>query len=137
VQTLRNSILVAVFIGGYAFQNGVSALTSIKTDGLDLHDKIATGIVALLMFLSFLCWATVIRCASHLGYHIGVLSHMFASQPSKPVPPPVTTDAIQPAGPCSNEGGIVPQIIVEGRTEIDRKREYCNNLIRRLMFNYR
>ena len=80
IQTLRNTILVAIFIGGYAFQNATSAI-SLCVNSTAIDSKVSAGIVALLMFLSFLCWATVIRAAAHLGYHIGTLSYLNAEKP--------------------------------------------------------
>jgi hypothetical protein len=75
VQTLRNTAIVAIFVGGYSFSNATIVILSItKYEQFDL--RIAKSIVCLLLFLSFLCWATVIRSSSHLGYHLGVISYM-------------------------------------------------------------
>jgi hypothetical protein len=123
VQTLRNAILAAVFIGGYAFQNGVSSLNSFRTSTLSLSGRIAALHVASLMFLSFLSWATVIRCASHLGFQIGVVSYLTTLQPNA-------------SAPSSTQNGNIdapsPQL-TNWQPEIERKLAYCNKLICRLM----
>jgi hypothetical protein len=72
VQTLRNTILVAIFVGGSAINLGLSF-----TDGFDtltLPERIRAIILSVLCFCSFLCWVLVIRFSSQLGYLIGTLN---------------------------------------------------------------
>ena len=72
IQTLRNTILVAIFIGGFSFQYAFETLNSLDTSS-SKWQICRAAIVSALLFCSFLCWANVIRCASHLGYYIGTL----------------------------------------------------------------
>ncbi len=90
IQTLRNTIMVAVFVGGYTLTIAYNI-----SDALDVEDathrfRVRSLILAVLLFSSFLCWASVIRHASHLGYMIGTMgyddpNHMTAAlvQPAK------------------------------------------------------
>ena len=75
VQVLRNTTLAAIFVGSFAFQFGLSAVT-LCAQSNQLEIKIGEGIVACFMFLSFLSWATVIRATVHLGFHIDTLSYL-------------------------------------------------------------
>lgn len=74
IQTLRNTILVAIFIGGYSLQVGIAATNSITSDLTEV-ETIRIIIISIFTFISFLAWASVIRIASHLGYMIGTLEH--------------------------------------------------------------
>lgn len=74
IQTFRNTILVAIFIGGIAFQSAISLATSFR-DLTSTVGRIRHIILSVFLFLSFLCWTSVIRSASHLGYLTGVLSY--------------------------------------------------------------
>lgn len=72
IHTLRNTIMVGVFIGGYALNTAyTSALDYIN--GLNKRKQVRALCLAILLFGSFLCWAIVIRHAAHLGYMIGTL----------------------------------------------------------------
>jgi hypothetical protein len=76
VQTLRNTILVVVFLGGYSLQMGFTVLSSVATISADqIHLKIRAVIISSCLFLSFLCWVSVVRIASNLGYFIGTLDY--------------------------------------------------------------
>ena len=72
VQTLRNTILVAIFVGGNAL-NFAYNVTSTYREDMAKRQQVRSIILAILLFGSFLCWANVIRHASHLGYLIGTL----------------------------------------------------------------
>ena len=74
VQTLRNTILVAVFIGGYALELGISTTNAYLTNEGQFA-KLRSLIITVLAVGSFLAWATVIRIAAHLGYMIGTLDY--------------------------------------------------------------
>lgn len=79
IQTFRNTILVATFIGGYALQYGFSYSDSyfnLETR----REQVRAAVIAICLFFSFLCWAVVIRCISHLGYLVGTLSHPLAQK---------------------------------------------------------
>jgi hypothetical protein len=77
IQTIRNTAIVAIFIGGYAFQNTVATITTFSQTPPGRTDlKISKGVTAMLMFLSFLCWAVVIRSAAHLGFYLDVISFL-------------------------------------------------------------
>jgi hypothetical protein len=67
VQTLRNSILVAVFVGGLSFQYALTSLAALRSGSASPAAAAGTIIVAALLFLSFLSFANAIRYASHAG----------------------------------------------------------------------
>ena len=73
IQTFRNTILVATFVGGYSFNFAVSITNEYKNQ-TDKLSEVRSIILCTFLFLSFLCWASVIRFSSHLGYLIGSLS---------------------------------------------------------------
>lgn len=73
VQTIRNTILVAVFVGGNAFTSAFSFANTYSPD--DVVQQARSIILAALLFSSFLCWALVIRFSAHLGYLVGTLSY--------------------------------------------------------------
>lgn len=64
IQTLRNIILVAVFIGGISFNLSISLLTN------STNNDVSTSIISICLFISFLCWVMVIRMSSQLGFMI-------------------------------------------------------------------
>lgn len=70
IQTLRNTILIAVFIGGQSFVYGCNSVLALKEDS-STNARLQSTIISSCLFLSFLNWANVIRYASHLGYLIG------------------------------------------------------------------
>jgi len=72
IQTLRNTILIAIFIGGYALQTAITTV-NMAASAEDVYAKFRVIIIASFTFSSFLSWASVIRIASHLGYLIGTL----------------------------------------------------------------
>ena len=74
VQTLRNSIFVAIFTGGATFLSAITLLNSFPSIH-DPYQKIRTVILSVILFLSFLAWASVLRSSSHLGYMTGVLKY--------------------------------------------------------------
>jgi len=74
VQTLRNTLMAAIFIGG----NSIVIAYDLANDYPDLVSerlKVRSLIIMGLMFSSFLCWANVIRLASVLGYMIGTMQY--------------------------------------------------------------
>lgn len=73
VQTLRNTILVAVFVGGGALNLGLS-YTNGYQESDNLAHQIRSIVLSFLCFASFLSWVMVIRFASQLGYLIGTLN---------------------------------------------------------------
>ena len=79
VQTFRNTIVVAVFIGGFALNGGLNALDNLK----DEDDELKRGreiIIATFLNLSFLSWVCVIRLASHMGFMIGAYEELKKAQ---------------------------------------------------------
>jgi Flp pilus assembly protein TadB len=74
VHTLRNTIFVAVFIGGAAVHLGLSFTDDFK-GGDDLTPlQIRALVLAILCFFSFLCWMLVIRFSAQLSFLIGTLN---------------------------------------------------------------
>ena len=69
VHTLRNTILVGIFVGGSSFTfllQTLGSVTSLEREGTIFIRSIVLG---LFFSLSFLCWTTVIRCAGIYFYH--------------------------------------------------------------------
>ena len=74
VQTLRNTILVGVFIGGSSLTSAVSALDILAMQApVPPQLLVRQIIVSGLLFLSFLNWTQVIRFANHIGFYVGTL----------------------------------------------------------------
>jgi Protein of unknown function, DUF599 len=82
IQTLRNTILVSIFVGGYAFQYGNQSINAINASYSD-NDMARAIILSILFYSSFLSWANTIRMASHLGYSIGVLDSYITTAEKK------------------------------------------------------
>jgi hypothetical protein len=77
VQTLRNTILIAIFIGGSAFQYAWQSLNALMIT-TNINDRVRYLILGSCLFCSFLNWANTIRMASHMGYVIGTLDQRMA-----------------------------------------------------------
>ena len=82
VQTMRNSIIVAIFVGGAALQAGTQILNfgeqyTYQVGRPDTFPSmplmVRAGIIATLLIMSFLNWALVIRYNNHAGFMIGAL----------------------------------------------------------------
>jgi hypothetical protein len=83
IQTLRNSILVAVFVGGGVLNLAVSTANDFNDlDNSDGRMKARTCVLAACCICSFLCWVNVIRYCAHLGYLIGAFNYT-PSTPNK------------------------------------------------------
>jgi Protein of unknown function, DUF599 len=66
IQSLRNVILVSIFIGGLSFQYAISMLVNASTN--PVYDEQVRGVIlATFLLSSFLNFALCIRCSSHLG----------------------------------------------------------------------
>ena len=72
IQTLRNTIFVAVFLGGSAFTAAYNTLNNLNKTR-DINGQCRGIILSILLICSFLAFASVIRAASHLGYQIGTM----------------------------------------------------------------
>ncbi len=75
IQTLRNTMLVAIFVGGNAFAFTFSLANTIHEIDRDSQGLLFVRSIILISLLtgSFLCWACVIRFISHMGYLVGTL----------------------------------------------------------------
>ena len=73
IQSLRNTILVGIFIGGASLQYAVNACEVLRAD-VTPSVICRQLIIAALLFISFLNWTQVIRFANHAGYFIGTLN---------------------------------------------------------------
>jgi uncharacterized membrane protein len=74
IQTLRNTMMAAVFIGGNAIVIAYGLANdyhNVETYRLQLRSLV----IMVLMFSSFLCWANVVRLCSVLGYMIGTIQY--------------------------------------------------------------
>lgn len=96
VQTLRNTVLVATFVGTLSFTTAFSVLRSVTPENTDSDTALAL-LDSGLLFCAFLNYAFVIRCAAHEGYLIGGTT--------APLPPPLLEQP-RPAG-GSGGGGLV------------------------------
>ena len=92
IQTLRNFILVGIFVGGLSFQSSLSKLSSFNSSSsssissaatttkttTDIYDinAISNIIVSISLLCSFLCWVLVIRMASQLGFVVTSLNFL-------------------------------------------------------------
>ena len=74
IQSIRNSMYVAIFVGGASFLSAATLLNSFPNVH-NPYQKIRIVILGLILFLSFLSWASVLRSSSHLGYLTGVLKY--------------------------------------------------------------
>jgi hypothetical protein len=76
IQSLRNTIFVGTFIGGYAITFAYSFMNSIDTSNFyDFNTPLFAKdtrslIIAVLLFCSFINWAMVLKYASEVGYLI-------------------------------------------------------------------
>jgi hypothetical protein len=95
VQTLRNTILVAIFVGGYSFQYALS--NTHASLGETNEKRMCSIITSSVLFASFLCWVSVIRLAAQLGYIIGTLAYEGT---------PITHDVSIPADVEEEEAGM-------------------------------
>jgi hypothetical protein len=131
------------------------------------------------MFLSMLCWATVIRSAAHLGFQLGVLSYLAANAnvpvsqlvshkvpgyassqatsnetpngngntqkadtgdriatnmtgPGATQPPDIHTAAANATARVESDSQLSEDVLA-----IERKHEYCIQLVHRLIYNFR
>jgi len=75
VQTMRNTILVGIFVGGSSLTAAISSLDLFaRPGGLPPQLVVRQLIVSGLLFLSFLNWAQVIRYSNHISYYVGTLA---------------------------------------------------------------
>jgi hypothetical protein len=74
VHTLRNTIFVAVFIGGASVHLGLSLSDDFPKGGSLSPPQIRAMVLAILSFFSFLCWMLVIRFSAQLSFLIGTLN---------------------------------------------------------------
>ena len=136
IQTLRNTILIAIFIGGFAFQYAWLSLSTLTTASTTVTSTITTltvtsineatqarcYILGALMFSSFLCWANTIRMASHLGYVVGILPQQF-----KEVEEIKRQDLEMPGGAGSNHDRLL---------EIEATMEKNQQMLTNMLWNF-
>lgn len=75
IHTLQNTIVIAIFVGGNSLSFGLNYSLNYKDIVGDEVLQLQYIIMCVCLLCSFLCWACVIRYASHVGYYIGSLSH--------------------------------------------------------------
>lgn len=71
IHVLRNTVLIAIFVGGTAFTIAYDFLNNFDSYDISSASGVRAIILSALLFSSFLNWASVIRCVSHLGYLMG------------------------------------------------------------------
>lgn len=74
IQTLRNTMTAAVFVGGNALYIAYDLSDSYVELTSD-REKLRSVIITLCMFCSFLCWANVTRLTSVVGYLVGTMHY--------------------------------------------------------------
>jgi uncharacterized membrane protein len=74
VQTLRNTMMAGVFIGGHAIVLAYNFANNYPNEE-GMRMKVRSIVITILMFASFLAWANVIRLCSVLGYMIGTIQY--------------------------------------------------------------
>ena len=74
IHTFRNTLLIAIFMGGLALQAAITC-GSYYTTATVSFERVRLMIISVTLLLSFLSWASVIRTCAHLGYMTGVLSY--------------------------------------------------------------
>lgn len=62
---------MGIFVGGNSFTIAYNYINNYESLPDDSILRVRSVIIAAFLFCSFLNWATVIRCASHLGYLLG------------------------------------------------------------------
>ena len=72
IQTIRNTMMAAVFVGGNALIIAYD-LSNHYAEISDARLKVRSLVITAFMFMSFLCWANVIRLGSLVGYFLGTL----------------------------------------------------------------
>jgi hypothetical protein len=102
IQTLRNSVIVAVFVGTLAFNQASVALDSVArgtTGGGSVDLQMTRSIIlAVLYYASFINFALTIRWAAHTGYLLGGAQFLEAAGSLAPQWQPAQEDA-RPAAP--------------------------------------
>jgi hypothetical protein len=73
VQTLRNTIIIAVFLGGGSLTTAVGILGSLNAErALVLTlPELQRLLIASVLFFAFLNFMLVVRAANHIGYFVG------------------------------------------------------------------
>jgi len=131
VQTLRNTIIVATFVGGFAFTqatNNLGGATQSSLVGGEVvpfvpgEGSLRSVLQAALLFFAFMNFALVVRTASHLGYLMGSATGQLghADHPnmqrleSLRLPPAPPTPALPPPQPPAAAAPHVEVHIAEG-----------------------
>jgi hypothetical protein len=98
IQTFRNTILVAIFVGGTAFSAAFSFVDDYQTYLEDPVQQSRSVILSTFLLCSFLCMACVIRFVSHLGYLVGTMSYIGSTTSTPPIVSvtPPSSSAIPP-----------------------------------------
>lgn len=73
IQTLRNTILVAIFVGGSSLAAAIGACDILTRPEVTPQIVCRQLLIGSQLFLSFLNWAQVIRFCNHMGYYVGTL----------------------------------------------------------------
>ena len=77
IHTLRNTIIISVFVGGVAFQVGFQVVNNYnQIDNRNQLMQVRAAFLGAAFFSSFVCWVCSIRYASHLGFMMGTLTYL-------------------------------------------------------------
>lgn len=82
IHTFRNTMMVAIFIGGAVFSYALSDLQGISQH--PLHKRICIIAKCAALFSSFLCWTQVLRAAMIMGYTLTILDYEPEGENSSP-----------------------------------------------------
>ncbi len=115
IQTLRNSILVAVFMGGGVLNLAVSTANEFNDyDNKDGRMKARTCVLAACCICSFLCWVNVIRYCAHLGYLVGAFNY---------TPPKKAETTPNPPTTAADPNAVVDPTNVQVHTDSDKEKK--------------
>ena len=82
VQTLRNTQIIATFVGSIAFTTAIASLNGISTEGAGglTAEEARRLVLSACLLVSFLNFAVCLRSANHLGYLLGAATGRIAME---------------------------------------------------------
>jgi hypothetical protein len=147
IQTLRNTILIAIFIGGSAFQYAWLSLNGLAT-ATNINDQVRSIILGCCLFCSFLNWANTIRMASHMGYVIGTLDQRMADvEAAKALvaakrannieSPPEPSDGKVPGPPPDQDAVDLAHKVADLERSFEKNQEMLTNMLWNFSLGFR
>ena len=146
IQTLRNTILIAIFIGGSAFQYAWLSLNALSTT-TNINDQVRYIILGSCLFCSFLNWANTIRMASHMGYVIGTLDQrmsdveaakaLVAAKGTNDVESPESLNGKAPVPPTDQDALDLARKVSELEKSLEKNQEMLTNMLWNFSLGFR